>query len=626
MLAEDDIREIREVLNTEILTPSGWCKVTHVCRTVPLPVCVITTPNRSLTCADKHLLRGLTKFIYASESLNQEVLTIDGWEKVTRVQISGDLKEMYDLRVDSEDHVYFCDGFASHNSTGIGAKILTEMNLFRNRKMLYLAPLAEQIKTFSTRLNDMQKCSIFNQARAAKLKLRNHLQFKESDMGGNVRLMHILTDPSKVRGISAGFVAVDECQNFDSEFLPEIRQVQKNFPDNRFTLFAGTSLDLSTTLEAKFQEGSRGIWHIRGRKKWFSLNDPETIFSILKPDGLRCPETGERLNPNNGEFVHESPRMLAKGFPSFHMPQLIVPAYSSGEGYIEIWNEYKTDERKFLMEVMGIPVTEGLTEITENDLKACCSDLSFEQTQKLWQTGKLKFRYIVSGCDWGGSDWNAASRTKKSYTVHTIYGVTADGKFHLLHAHRYAGQHYQDIGGQIVNNHVKFGGAAVGADNGAGAYYNAHLADSGKIPRNRVFVFQYTDTKMFVERIDNPVFSTYSLHRTDSLSAVFNDIRERRFIFPKWEDSKGFLLDCLNLRRNVTETQSGRGIMRYMKDGRYADDFLQSTNYGITLMRLMIGESMIPNKHAVQEVSRIMAGNPVGMMSPSVIIGSSYSG
>jgi hypothetical protein len=49
------------------------------------------------------------------------------------------------------------------------------------------------------------------------------------------------------------------------------------------------------------------------------------------------------------------------------------------------------------------------------------------------------YRYVVSGMDWGGSDYNPAIKTKLSYTVHAILGVRTDGIMEGLHFKRYSG-------------------------------------------------------------------------------------------------------------------------------------------------------------------------------------------
>ena len=347
--------------------------------------------------------------------------------------------------------------------------------------------------------------------------------------------------------------------------------------------------------------GSRGVWHIPCgcEEKWHSLGDRERIEGMLSPNGLRCPnDFSKLLDPLAGEFVHEDRSRLRVNMPSFHLPQVIVPEYAHGAAFADIWRDYKKYPwKKFLMEVWGIAVESGLTELTETDLKRCCTDKTFAQTQADYLSGKVRYAWTFSGVDWGGSDYEPAYRSKLSYTVHTIYGMRLDGTIDLIHAHRYAGMNYIEIGQHIVANHVKYKCFAMGTDHGGGLYYNHHMRDSGQIPLNKLVQFQYTDTKLMLDRLPGPEgANVMSLHRSDSISALISDIKNQKITWPRWDEVSGFALDCLNVRRNITEAPSGRTIMRYIKHGAKADDFLMATNYAAMMKRITNRESMIPNQ------------------------------
>lgn len=823
MLLDHEIAEERSVehLGIKVHAPSGWVLVTHVCKTVPLRVWEVVTISHRLLCAGKHLVitpRGPVCADQLAEGIL--IITASGYEAVRRVTDTGEDRPLYDLRVDHPDHVYFTDGIASHNSTGLCAAELFKLNVIPNYKSLYIAPLVEHTKTLADKMMDMQRGSVVPPSYITSRGLRNNMYYKESAKGGSLKLMHVLTDSNKIRGNScqtvlvdeclvgstpiarvgeslsltdlepgdavlahshdgtviedsvlritpkgsrhtwevrtklglllvctgnerfrtptgwrylaefidpvgasacpvtnqikatgrccpgietglplgrlfsaavpicgaggldgnmldclhpdtrimalsmtgdclaedeivsiayaglqavydvetenhhtlfAGGVAVHNCQDFDAEHLPEISQVQKAFRDSKATIFAGTSKDLDTCLEHQFQLGSRGIWHLRCecKDKWHPLNDAELIPKLMSVDGLVCPNNGRLLNPLRGEFIHEDQRMLAMKQVSFHLPQVIVPEYASGPAFMDIWRDFKRyPYKKFLQEVMGIAVASGMSELTEADLKACCSDKTFGQIQADYLSGKTRYAYVFSGCDWGGSDWNAATKTKQSYTVHTIYGLTADVKMELIYAFRYAGMNYREIAGHIVEAHNKFKAFAIGTDNGGGSYYNAHLRDCGRILTNRIISFNYTDTKLLLERIPHPEAHIMSLHRSDSISALINDIKQKNIRFPRWDDSAGFVLDCLNMRRNITESQSGRSVMRYVRHGAKADDFMQSTNYAVMMKRIITHEPLIPNRQILSELAGLFGTAPaqVGATEMVGMVGGYFSG
>lgn len=617
MLRADEVAEERCVahLGIRVKSRAGFLDVTHVCKTCPLPVWRLETTGRTLLCAGKHLvvLGDDDGELCPVERLvpGCTVVTEDGAEMVTAVTDLGELRELYDLRVEGPDHVYFTNGILSHNSTGIGSALLYKFNMLDYHRALYIAPMKDQVKTFADKLQEMQRGSIFGPEQALAQGLRNNLYYKESKRGGSVRLMHLLTDPSRIRGQSVSDICIDEAQDFDTDHLPELAQVQKASKKPTM-VFAGTSKDLDTCLETQFQMGSRGIWHVRGGKPglWWSLNDPEVIDRIITVDGLRCPVTRRLLNPMDGMFVHEDERRLYAGFPSFHLPQLIVPEYATGNKWLEIWNDFLNYPRpKFLKEVMGIPVASGNREITEDDLKKMCDpEMTFEKIQAELTSGKRRYHYIVSGCDWGGSDYNPASATKQSYTVHVMLGITHEGNFDLIHAQRYAGMAYQDIAGHIVSKHNELGGFAIGADNGVGHYYNAYLRDCGKIRSDRLVLFQYNDVKDYLAPIQNSMFNLYSLNRTDSISALFSDVKAPRYRLrcPRWDQSATYLNDFTNSIRSITETPSGKNIMRYIRHGSKADDFMQAVNFAVTLGRVLLREPLIPSQQLIDELAHTM--------------------
>ena len=350
----------------------------------------------------------------------------------------------------------------------------------------------------------------------------------------------------------------------------------------------------------------------------------------MSVDGIRCPHNGQLLKPASGEFVHASQRMLEMNRVSFHLPQVIVPEYASGERFLEIWTDFdRWPITKFLREVWGIALDTGSCELSETDLKACCADWTFDQIQSEVLSGKRRYAYIFSGLDWGGSDYNPATKSKISYTVHTMWGLRPDGIMDLIYAYRHAGQNYQDIAGTIVAAHNKFKAFGMGTDNGGGAYYNAYMRDCGRIPTNRIITFNYSETKSVLERIPHPDAHLYALHRTDSLTATIFDIKNKRVTFPRWDTSHGFVSDCLNLRRNITESQSGRGVMRYMRPGSKSDDFLQSMNYALTLKRIVTKEAFIPNQQVLSELSQTLGLGSTTLHSAAALyahLGGHFSG
>jgi len=617
VLLDSEIVEERsaEHLCLKVLAPGGWVAVTHIVKTIPFPVWILHTPSHSLRGAAKHLVITIDGKSRRLDQLSAGdlVLTASGPETVTCIENTGEVESLYDIRVDSDDHVYYSNGIASHNSTGIGAAEMFKLNTLRGYHSLYIAPLKEHVKTFADRLMNMQRGSVFPPEYILAKRLRNNMYYKESAKGGSFKLLNVLTDPTKIRGNSTRTCVVDEAQDMDPEHLEEINQAQKAYGSTKYNIFAGTSKDRDTLLQMKFDEGSGGVWHIpcKCKDKWHSLLDAEILPKMMHIDGLRCPNTRKPLRIESGQFVHASPRLLEMNNVSFHLPQLIVPQYAYGSEFAAIWKDFKAyPYPKFLREVMGIATEAGQSELSMDHLKNCCSDKTFDKIQADYFAGRGNYVALFSGCDWGGSDWNQAARTKLSYTVHSIWGLLPDGRLELVYAFRYAGMNYMEIAGCIADAHLKFKCHSMGTDNGGGQYYNAYMRDCGKIPFGKIIQFNYSDVKTFMERIPHPEATLMSLHRTDSISALIGDVKNKKLIFPRWDDAAPFATDFLNMRRNITEIpNSGRTIMRYIRPGSKADDFMQSTNYACMMKRIYTGEPTIPNRQLLAELSSLLGNS-----------------
>jgi hypothetical protein len=88
-------------------------------------------------------------------------------------------------------------------------------------------------------------------------------------------------------------------------------------------------------------------------------------------------------------------------------------------------------------------------------------------------------------------------------------------------------------------------------------------------------------------------------------------------------------MDCLNMRRNITETPTGKGIMRYLKDPKRADDFMHSTNYAAMMRRIILKEPTIPNQQLVRELAGTFGTGPAyvrGADATMAMVGEYISG
>lgn len=403
----------------------------------------------------------------------------------------------------------------------------------------------------------------------------------------------------------ANGVAVHNCQLLDPEFLPDIEQCQKasRMPS---TIYAGTSTTTDSLLETKFLESSQAAWLIRAPgytsasagQGWLNCSDKDDVLKAIQPQGITNPATGQKLDVTDGRFVHQIQSNFELGYLGFHIPQIIIPDYANiPQKWMEIWNAFEHyDIKKFLQEILGIPTEEGMREITLQDLKnMCVLPESPETLKELSAPTKGRYKYTVSGCDWGGSDYNPAAKTKVSYTVHVILGICWDGSIEILHIRQYSGMDYRGIANQICEDHRAYNCVGLASDFGVGAAYNMLLRENPIIRPERHFIFGYTgpQSALIKPPASGGWFNQYSLNRTESITSLYGAIKSRRIRCYAWEWAQERLLELLNLYRVPTETPGGNSSFRYQRHGSKADDTLHAINFAFCLARIILNEPIL---------------------------------
>jgi hypothetical protein len=249
----------------------------------------------------------------------------------------------------------------------------------------------------------------------------------------------------------------------------------------------------------------------------------------------------------------------------------------------------RRDYHDFISENLGISTDTGAKEISETDLKACCT-LGDDMKTLHINCNRRNYTHIISGMDWGGSDYQPMLKTKKSYTAHTVLGVRSPDDVDVLHFRKYAGMDYETIIGSIISDHHRLNGTHMASDFGAGQLYNWMLRKT--IPTEMHFIFDYSSVIMRYiqtpkdQSLDNMII----LNRTESISFLFHQIKKRHLHFPRWELCQDSLKDFLSIYRAPSEAAGGKRNFLYRKQGNRTDDFLHSVNFAYTLTRMIFGD------------------------------------
>lgn len=101
-----------------ILSDSGFVDMSKLHITQPYTEYTVKTNNRSLICADHHILfdEDYNEVFVDELHVGNTVRTIDGLEQITCINKSDLKYSMFDLTVDHPDHRYYSNGFLSHQT------------------------------------------------------------------------------------------------------------------------------------------------------------------------------------------------------------------------------------------------------------------------------------------------------------------------------------------------------------------------------------------------------------------------------------------------------------------------------------------------------------------------------
>lgn len=311
----------------------------------------------------------------------------------------------------------------------------------------------------------------------------------------------------------------------------EIDQIQRA-SEMPVTIYAGTSLTTDSALERKYQASSMASWITQcGACNHWNVPLPEyNVLDMIQPKGPCCVKCGSLLNIRAGFFVPENQLLHDHGRRGYHIPQIIIPAvFQNPMRWADIYEKKVKmgGNRKFLQEILGIATEEGEREITLRNLKDICTLSDMKVLQERALSGQ-HYEWIVSGCDWGGSDYIPAEHIKISTTVHVMQGVRPDGTIEIFHMRRYSGMNYDDIIGDILYHHFKFKANAIASDFGVGALYNSKIRE--RVPAEKHLIFNYVgpDSALISEPAKGHIFNQWSLNKTESISMTYQAVRDKR--------------------------------------------------------------------------------------------------
>jgi hypothetical protein len=506
-------------------------------------------------------------------------------------------------------------------SIGLTARDIMLSNLLPGYKVLYIAPRPEQLRTYANNLRNTERAFRYYRG-ASNKELRSNLTFKEFGAGpvrSTIELIHCWESAGNARGKTAIALEIDEAQDLDPEFETEISQCN-SATQMPITIYSGTSTTTDSFLESKFLISSQGYWSIKCDCGHVNVPLPECgVMEMIQPQGPTCAKVfssgkrcGRLLNVMHGEFVHSDQSALAQGRVGFHVPQIVVPfVINNPARWHQIYQRKITgDKIKFQQELLGLPSEEGEREITRAQLEAICIlEDSASLQRRAMNNGYL---YMVSGADWGGSEFNQANKIKVSTTVHVMLGILPTGNLDVVHMKRYLGMGYEDIAEDIMRWHVKLKGSAIATDAGVGMAYNREI--DRYTTQEKHLLFQYVGPRCpyLSAPEDAHGHNQWSLNKTESMTVLFQAIKSQRIrCYPK-DAAMEYLSDFLNMYRVPSEMPGGATTFLYRASATKPNDTAQAMNYAFTLGKILLGEPVFSDSAVrAKVVAGLMATYPI---------------
>jgi hypothetical protein len=278
------------------------------------------------------------------------------------------------------------------------------------------------------------------------------------------------------------------------------------------------------------------------------------------------------MDPRVGVWVTTNPeaRQKANVNEGFRISQLQFAHAPFIKWEQDIVYKYENSPRaNFYNDVLGLEYDDGVTPITEGEIRRCCKDY---QNGTWW--GAPRKTYM--GIDWGPA--NSAD----SYTLVTILSVNEKKIPVLVYMKRFTGAEasFEHLHEEIPKIAHHWNVSLIGADRGMGEASNAELRK--RMGFNKLFEFQHSSTLKQKMPQWNPKGLFYVTNRNNEISELFGRIKKEQIIFPNFNCIEHPHVD--DLLAVSIDYDEKHNKMSYINSD--PDDTIHSIIYGLLAARI----------------------------------------
>jgi hypothetical protein len=393
-------------------------------------------------------------------------------------------------------------------STTISVKIANNILLKKFSRNLFVAPMNEQVKTFSkSRLDKLFRYSNKDLVRKRYMnrELSNQVFHKEFTNGSEIYLRNCFEQADNIRGLSVSDIFIDEIQDIIVDAIPVILETQTRATKKR-RIFTGTPKSLSNTIQQQWEKSSQADWVIRcpkcGKHQIMGIESVTPTAFICR--NSRCRQPISDINRAIGRWEHRKPEKKMKGF---RITQMMVPDIKPVDLFDKIEN-YPILRLK--NEVLG----ESYENADKPFTRRFMIDITDTDFPMMYGINNTPFANTPTflGVDWGEGEKNGQAGT--GYTFMVVGAYNSDGKFQILYARRFERGDELDPDYQIQQLYKianDFNCRFVIADYGAGVKENKRIK---KRLGTRFFQCQYVGQQKKKINYDAGEFK-YLIERSD---------------------------------------------------------------------------------------------------------------
>jgi hypothetical protein len=457
------------------------------------------------------------------------------------------------------------------------AKLLTTICLdYYN--ILFICPRFEQVKRLSN--NNMRALIDESQYKETIVGREQNVLQRDYLNGSKQFFSFAFMDADRVRGIAADEMCIDEVQDINWDFIPEIAECLSASPAAIHN-FMGTPNNFQNTIEKLWRDSTMSEWIIKcgcGKDNVPSID--EDLLKMIGKETCICAKCGKPLDCAVGQWVARHPDRMS-GFSGRHISQVIHPLhYRNPEKWRELhWKMRHYTVAQFNNDCLGESWDSATRLISEPDLIKV-SQKTRPNTLKEALRVKNEYSRTALGVDWGGGGDNSQSFTTIAI-VGQRPGMDAVECIYCekLNRNLNPGQEVK-----VVLDYFKmFNPTFLTHDyNGDGATREVLLVQSG-LPQQRIIPFGYafSPNKSIITFIKAKVGyrSCYEIDKPRSIVVLCTMMKAKKVLLPEWESSKDVSCDFLNLIEKRQAHPRGSDIMLVDKIAGESDDFVHALNY-----------------------------------------------